>query len=375
MSSGVVLVHERFTELGGSERVVEQLHRMWPDAPIRAPLVDQRGIPAGLAGADIAAGPLQRLYRGGGSYAHVVPLLPIAMARMDVADAELVVCSHHAFANRVRPAPGVPVVSYVHTPARWLWEPAMRRLETDSWMGRTALTAFAATQRRADRAAAARLRAIIVNSNHVAGRVRRWWGREADVVPPPVDVDRFTPDPHVEREDFFLVAGRLVPYKQPEVAIEAANRTGVPLVVAGDGRARKRFEAMAGPTVRVLGGVDDAELLRLYRSCRALVFPGEEDFGIVPVEAMACGAPVIARGVGGALDTVVPGLSGEHFAAGDDPVAALSAALLAFDPSAYDSAAIRQHALQFSPALFRTRTAAVIARHVPGFPLPQQPVP
>ena len=362
MSRRVALVHERFTEDGGSEKVVEQLHRMWPDARVHAPIVDPAAVPPGMRDADIRHGPLQRLYRGGPQYSHLLPLLPYAMARIDVGDVDLVVCSHHAFANRVRPPEGVPVVAYVHTPARWLWDPLMRELEVGGRAGRLGLAAFAATQRRADRNAAGRLHTIVVNSRHVADRVRRWWGRSSEVVPPPVDVEAFTPDASIAREDFFLLAGRLAPYKLPEVAVAAAVRAGVPLVVAGTGRARVAMERLASPSVQFLGHVSDATLLDLYRRCRALVFPGVEDFGIVPVEAMACGTPVVALGVGGALDTVVPGLSGELVPVSGDPIGALASTLERFDPSAYDDDSIRAHALAFSPSLFRARMEEVIAR-------------
>ena len=290
----VAIVHERFTEVGGSERVVEQLHELWPSATVHAAVVDPTAVPEGMRGADVRPTKLQRLYRGGPGYAHLLPFLPAAMRGIDFSGADVVVTSHHAFANRVRPPAGVPVVSYTHTPARWMWEPAMLADEIGGRVARLGLRAFARAQRPADRAAAQRLAAVVANSSHVAARVQRWWGRTATVVHPPVAVDFHTPDPSVAREDFFLVAGRLVPYKRPEVAVAAARAAGVRLVVAGDGRARPAVEAAAGPATEILGSVDDLTLRDLFRRCRALVFPGEEDFGIVPVEAQACGAPVIA---------------------------------------------------------------------------------
>jgi glycosyltransferase involved in cell wall biosynthesis len=350
----VAIVHERFTEVGGSERVVEHFHALWPDAVVHAAVVDPTAVPPGLAGAELRPSALQRLYRGGRGYAHLLPLIPAAMGRIDLGHADLVVCSHHAFANRVRPGPGAALVSYTHTPARWLWEPALRRTEVGGLAGRLALDAFAATQRRADVAAAARARHIVVNSRHVAGRVRRWWGRESEVLPPPVDVHRHCPDPAVEREDFFLLAGRLVPYKRPEVAVAAADSAGVRLVVAGDGRSRSVVEAAAGPRTELLGQVDDRTLVDLYRRCQALVFPGEEDFGIVPVEAQACGAPVLANRVGGVLDSVVEGVTGSFYDGTADEVGALAAALKEFDPSRFDAGRIRANAERFAPERFRS---------------------
>lgn len=355
----VVIVHERFTELGGSERVVENIFRMWPDARVRAGLVDPAAVPPGLAAASIQPSRLQRLYRGGRDYCHLLPLLPGAFASLDVGDADLVITSHHAFANRVRVPDGVPVLSYTHTPARWMWDPQLLANEPGGWAGRAALAGFGRTQRGPDVAAARRLRVVVVNSHHVAQRVMRWWGLSSTVVPPPVDVHWYSPAPDRQREDFFLLAGRLVPYKRPDVAVAAAMRAGVRLVVAGEGRMRSCLEAEAGPGVEFLGHVSDVTLRDLYRRCQALLFPGEEDFGMVPVEAQACGAPVIARRIGGVIDTVVDGVTGDLYDVGapGEEVDALVSALLAFEPGRFDTGVIRARAERFSPEAFASRFA------------------
>jgi glycosyltransferase involved in cell wall biosynthesis len=356
----VAIVHERFTEMGGSELVVEQLHAIWPDAAVHAAVIDPDVLPGTLRHADLHPSRLQRLYRGGTGYAHLLPLLPFAMSHLELGDVELVVTSHHAFANRVRPETGIPVISYTHTPARWIWEPGMRAGEIGGRLGRLGLTALAATQRRPDVTAARRLRGLVVNSRHVAARARRWWGREGVVVPPPVAVQDFTPDATIGREDFFLLAGRMVPYKRPEVAVAAALRAGVRLVAVGEGRSRPAVEAAAGPGIELVARADKDQLRDLYRRCRALVFPGEEDFGIVPVEAQACGAPVLAWGYGGVLDSVVDGVTGQLVRpqAGEDRVAAMARAIGTFDPDRYDGAVIRRHAETFSPEAFRARFQA-----------------
>ena len=354
----VAIVHERFTEPGGSEQVVAAIAEMWPEAVIFTAVVKPSAVPAGLQGRDIRTSRLQRHYRGGG-YAHLLPFLPGAFAHLDLSDFDLVITSHHAFANRVRPPDGIPVVSYTYTPARWLWEARTRHGEPGGPIGRAALATFAATQRRPDRAAAARPRAVIAISTAVADRVRRWWQRDATVVAPPVDVERFTPG-DAPRGDFFLWVGRLVPYKAPLVAVAAAERAGVPLVIAGDGRMRGRVERAAGSSVHVLGAVDEPTLLDLYRRCRAVVFPGEEDFGLVPVEAQACATPVIALGAGGALDTIVDGITGVLYPTSSDPVDALATALRDFDPDGFESAAIRRNAMRFAPDRFRRELRAAV---------------
>jgi glycosyltransferase involved in cell wall biosynthesis len=285
----------------------------------------------------------------------------MAMAHLDLREADLVITSHHAFANRVRVGPDAVAVSYTHTPARWIWDRAMRDIEVGGRFGRLSLSAFAATQRGPDVAAARRMHTIMANSRAVAGRVQKWWGRSAKVVVPPVDTRFYHPD-HGTREDFLLLAGRLVPYKRPEIAVATARRLGVRLIVVGEGRLRASLEALAGPGIELLGRVDNLTLRELYRRCAAVVFPGEEDFGIVPVEAQACGAPVIALGVGGALDTVLDGRTGVLYHPEDpsDEVDALARAIEAFDPAAFDPAAIRHHAESFSATSFRDSVVQVI---------------
>lgn len=362
----VAIVHERFTELGGSERVVEQLHSMWPHATVHATIIDRAVLPPGLADATVRASPLQMLYRGGRSYSHLLPFFPGAMERIDVGDVDLVIASHHAFANRVRIPRGCRFVSYTHTPARWLWDRSLRSLE--GGMGtRAALNAFASTQRGPDRAAAQRPDILVVNSAHVAERVRSWWGRTAEVVHPPVDIEQFHPDPSIRRDDFFLLAGRLVPYKRPEVAAAAAQRAGVRLIVAGEGRSRKAVEQVSGADVEILGQVDHDMLVDLYRRCAALVMPGVEDFGLVPLEAQACGTPVIALGAGGAIESVVDGVTGVLYTPwAADEVDVLAHTLATFDPARFDTAVIRGHAERFSVQRFR----AAISELVERLPLP-----
>ncbi|WP_218822445.1 glycosyltransferase [Geodermatophilus pulveris] len=355
----MVVVHERFTEYAGSEAVVEQLARHWPDAPLLAPVHRPGTLPPDLE-RRVRSTALSRLLRGS-RYAHLLPLLPSAMRRLPIPDCDVVVASHHAFATQVVHATTRPVVAYVHSPARWVWDASMREGEAGP-RGQAALAVFSAAFRPADRQAAARVHTLVANSRAVAERVRSWWGREATVVHPPVDTDFYTPDADVAREDFFLLAGRLVPYKRPDLAVQAANRAGVPLVVVGDGRVRTEVERLAGPTVRVVGRVDDAGLRDLYRRCRALVMPGLEDFGIVPVEAQACGAPVLALDAGGARDSVVPGLTGDLVPVvdADREVAVWAECLSRFEASAYDPAAVRRHAEGFSRARFRSAMDGVV---------------
>lgn len=351
--SSLALVHERFTDFAGSEMVVQQFSRIWPDASIHAPIVDPAVLPADMR---VEATVLNRLYRHGG-YAYLLPLLPTAMRKMHLPEVGAVLASHHAFANQVVWATNAPVISYVHSPARWMWDAQMRAGEFGGKPGELALAAFSATQRHRDLEAAQKVLSLIANSNAVAQRIRRWWGRKSTVIHPPVNTEFYRPDPSVVREDFVLVAGRMVPYKHPELAIAAAERAGVPVVVAGDGRAMHACRQQAGRHTTFLGRVTDDELRHLYQRCRCLAMPGEEDFGIIPVEAQACGAPVVALAAGGALDSVVPGRTGLLV----DPHDALAGFAHAFEQvsaARFESAEIRSHAESFSRDVFRKRIKA-----------------
>ncbi|PXW35285.1 UNVERIFIED_CONTAM: glycosyltransferase involved in cell wall biosynthesis [Williamsia faeni] len=350
-------MHERLTEIAGSEHVVEQLAHEWPKSKLFVPFADPAAV-NNILRDRVITGPLDHLYRATGrrSYAPLLPLVPTALRRIDYGDVDAIIISHHAMAlSAVRNAGSTPTIAYVHSPARWAWDPAMRAGEASGIAGKSALSLLARIARRAESTAAPKITTVVANSTEVADRIRRWWNRESTVVHPPVDTERYSIDPNAVRDDFFLLAGRLVPYKRPEIAIAAAEQAGVRLIVAGSGRLADDCRKLAGPTTVFLGRVTDAEMLSLQRRAQALLMPGVEDFGIVPVEAMGCGTPVLAVDEGGALDTVIPGLSGELIPNGSDDalIDALAAAMSAFDAKEYDHNAISDHAQQFSRANFR----------------------
>ena len=361
--STVAIAHERLTEFAGSEQVVLELAKEWPTANVHVPLAVAMHQTSSLNGR-IKVSRLDAIHSRTGrkSYAPLLPLFPSAFRKMEFADADVVIISHHATALAAAHAAEQPTIAYVHSPARWAWDPEMRKGEASSFAGRAALSALGTLIRRSEASAAPKVSTIVANSSAVRERIKNWWHRDAQVIHPPVDTDHYHYDDTIGREDFFLLAGRLVPYKRPDLAIAAAERAGVKLMVAGDGRLMPECRAVAGPNTTFLGRVSDAEMLDLQRRARALLMPGIEDFGIVPVEAMACGTPVIAVGAGGALDTVIPGLSGELVPAGPDAdvVAAFATALTTFDDDAYRPADIRVHAEKFSRARFRERMRTTV---------------
>jgi glycosyltransferase involved in cell wall biosynthesis len=359
----MAIVHERFTEVAGSEHVVEQLSKTWPEAKVHVPLARKSGIPAGLSSPPVTTW-VDGAYRllGRTSYAPLTPLLPRAFRGMHLGPVDAVVVSHHAFATQVAFATEAPVIAYVHSPARWAWDPAFRAQESGGAAGAAVLSGLSRMARRGELAAVGRLEQIVANSSAVADRIQNWWGRDAVVVHPPVDTHGFTPDFSIDREDFFLLAGRMVPYKRPDLAIKAARQAGKRLIVVGDGRSMDVCRELAADDTVFVGRVPHDQLLDLYRRASALLMPGIEDFGIVPVEAMATGTPVIALGEGGALDTVVPGSTGMLVGTGDDEqvVGNLADAMKAFVSGDYDPREIRLWAEGFSRKNFGERMIKVV---------------
>ena len=298
----------------------------------------------------------------------LLPAYPAAVASLSRAVArdhrrepiDLVVSTSSAAIKGLRTPRSVPHLCYCHAPARYVWgqHAEYRRTGGPAALG---LAVAAPAYRRWDRSTAPRVTRFIANSAYTARQIRACYGREATVVHPPARTGLFTPDPAVTREDFWLAVGALVPYKRFDLAIEAARAAGAPLVIIGDGSDRARLEALADGSVRFLGSVDLATLIDHYRRARLLVFPQVEDFGIAAVEAQACGCPVLARAAGGALDSVIDGVTGALFgdeAGGDDPAEVAKAA--ARVPS--DAEACRRQAERFSEESFDRAIATIIDR-------------
>jgi glycosyltransferase involved in cell wall biosynthesis len=287
----------------------------------------------------------------------MLPFLHTGWSTLDLGDYDVVVTSAHSCVNAVQVSDATTVVSYCHTPMRyaWVWREELRRVPTAL---RPAWPVAAAGLRATDRRLAAKVDRFVANSSFVAGRIHDAYGCESDVVHPPVATDFFTPPP-VEgaRGDYFLVAGRLIGYKRPEIAVEAARLAGVPLVVAGKGWMEGELRSLAGPQTCFVPDPTDEELRELYRGARALVFPGTEDFGITPVEAMACGTPVLAYGAGGVAESVVDGVSGRLL---EQRTPQAFAEAMGDWPD-WSRQACRDVAEGFSARQFRRRFAAVLA--------------
>ncbi len=354
----VAIVHDYLNQWGGAERVLEELHAIWPAAPIFASIYDRERMPAAYRAWPIRTTFMQRLPGILRNHQPYLPVYPIAFSRLDLRGYDLIVSSSSAFAKNIYPPPGATHICYCHSPMRFAWNAAdYARRERLGGPTRRILAPVLGALRRWDARGTARVDHLIANSAVVAGRIKRFYGREAAVIHPPVRTD--IPAASGEPDDFYLIVTRLVPYKRLDIVIEAFNRLGRPLRIAGTGRDRAALEALAGPTVTFLGGISDAEKDRLYGACRATIFPAEDDFGIAQVEAQAAGRPVIAFRAGGATETVVDGVTGVFFDA--QTPEAIIAAVARREATTFDPATIRAHARTFDAAVFRGRIADFVA--------------
>ncbi len=355
----VAVVHDWLTIPGGSEQVVLELLEMFPQAELFTSVYDPAPWPERITGRPVHASWLNRLPGATRQYPKLLPLMNAAFRSFDLSRFDLVLSSSHACAKNVRTPPGTLHVCYCHTPMRYAWEEGFLEGEEVGRAASVVLGPLLARLRRADLAGASGPDVFVANSGHVAQRIARYYGREAEIVHPPVDVEHFL---GLERSpgDWYLTFGRVVPYKRVDLAVAACERLGRPLRVAGDGRALPALRAAGGSgVVSFLGNVPAERRDELLAGARALLFPGEEDFGIVPVEAQAAGVPVIAYGVGGAEETVLDGRTGVLFTEQD--AAALAGAIERFEQLALDEAAMRENAARFGRERFRAEMARVIA--------------
>jgi len=346
----IALVHDWLTGMRGGEKVLAELCGLYPTADILT-LVHCRGsVSPGIERHRIHTSFVQRLPRSGTGYRRYLPLFPFAIEQFNLDQYDLVISSSHCAAKAVVVPGRARHICYCHSPMRYAWDqfdayfgPARAGRMRSRWIYRPMLAWLA----RWDAATAPRVHRFVANSRFVASRIRRYYGRDASIVYPPVDTDFFRLA-SVSPEGHFLVVSALVPYKRVDLAIAACQRAGASLRIVGDGPERDRLERRAGPDVTFLGQVSDEQIRHEYQRARAVILAGEEDFGIVPVEAQACGCPVVALGRGGALETVIDGDTGAFFR--EPSVNALVEALDRIAAMRVVPPRIREHATQFSRA-------------------------
>jgi glycosyltransferase involved in cell wall biosynthesis len=361
----VAITHDFMEIYGGAERVTQEMAIAFPEAPVTAilarPEVAERMGVADRVSSVLPARP--GVFR---HYRLLTAAFPALVDRARLEDCDVVLSSSYAFAHRLRARNDAPRVCYCHSPLRFAWTMTSGYREVWAPGGPTGLAfeLFAGAMRRSDRRSAQPIARYLTQSPFTRRQIRRFYGRDSDVIGAPVDCSLFTPSGGPPG-DYFLLCGRIIePYKKVGMAMEAFRSLGERLIVAGDGPALPELRAAAPPNVEFLGHLDDRELVELMQGCRAAVFPSRDDFGLTPVEVMACGRPVLAYAGGGARYTVVPGLSGDLFET--QTPEALIAAVRGFDDGAYDSSAIRDHAMQWDKAAFRNRLIGAVARTVLG---------
>jgi glycosyltransferase involved in cell wall biosynthesis len=359
----VALVHDWLTGMRGGEKCLEVLCRAFPKALLYT-LIHRKGSTSpAIESMAIRTSPLQKAPGVFRYYRQLLPIMPAAAATWRLRNVDLVISLSHCVAKSVRVPAGVPHVCYCFTPMRYAWQG--REAYLQSWSDRPVRRAMAGSLLNRlqdwDLATARRVSHFVAISETIRDRIADCYHRESTVVPPPVDADFYRPDPLAPpREDFYLVVSALVPYKRVDQAIAACRKSGRRLVVIGAGPDRARLEAQAGPSTTFLGWQPDDVIRDHYRRCRALLFPGEEDFGIVPVEAMACGAPVIALGRGGAAETVAESCGRLY----DEPTTdALASAIEGweFEGHPHDPAVARSRAESYALPVFRRRLLTLLA--------------
>jgi glycosyltransferase involved in cell wall biosynthesis len=345
------LVHDWLNQIGGAENVLECLVSMFPGAPVHTSIYAPKLMPAGYRTWDIRTSYMQRIPGVTTHHQSFLPLYPLAFEQFDLAEYELVISNKSAFCHGVITPPETLHICYCLTPTRFLWMyDAYRQREGLGRLADSVLRPMLAGLRQWDRLAADRVDHFIAISRAVQARIHTYYRRESTIIHPPVDVQRFLPSRRKPGQ-YYLAGGRLIPYKRVDLAVEAFNRLGLPLVIYGDGRDRDALQAKAASNITFLGRVSWEHLVDLYQHCRAFIFPGLEDFGIAPLEAQAAGRPVIAYAGGGVLDTVVDGQTGALFH--QQTFEALVAAVRAFDPDAISPTACRQNAERFAVDRFQ----------------------
>jgi glycosyltransferase involved in cell wall biosynthesis len=357
----VALVHDWLTGMRGGEKALEQIAALFPGADLFTLVHVPGSVSPALEAHPIHTAFIQRLPFVARAYRHYLPLFPSAIERLDLRGFDLVVSCSHCVAKSVIVPPGTRHLCYCLTPMRYAWD------QFDAYFGPQRVGALAsavlkpvmARLARWDRDTADRPNRYLAISQYVARRIGLYYNRQSAIVYPPVDTAAYTPGESAPRRALVVVSA-LVPYKRLELAIAAAHAAQLPLDIIGDGPERAHLSALAAdaPNVRLLGRLDDESVLAHYRSAQAVLLPGEEDFGMVPVEAQACGRPVVALGRGGALETVVDGVTG--LLVPDDSVASWAAALRRAADTAWDGARIRANAERFGEARFRAEFQAAV---------------
>jgi glycosyltransferase involved in cell wall biosynthesis len=359
MAGRVALVHDFLLDLRGAERVFAAICDTWPEADVFTAVYDEQGTEGRFAARSPRTSFLQRLRPSARTFRPLLPLYPYAIETLDLRGYDLVISSSSAWAHGVLPDPGAVHVCYCYNPFRYAWSEREATLAARNPLVRLPLQVVLSRWRQWDWIAAQRVDRYVAISRLTAARIERYFGREADILHPPVELERFSPG---EVGEHYLVVAELMAHKRIDVAVEAFNRLRLPLVVVGDGPEARRLRRLAGPTVKIAGRLTDSEVAELMRSAKAVVVTAAEEFGIAAVEGLASGRPVIALGSGGVLESVREGETGAYYRQSDPE--ALAEVVARFDPMAIDPAACGEAARHFGIDRFQAALRGIVAEAV-----------
>ena len=349
----VALVHDYLNQYGGAERVLEAFIEIFPNAPIFTLIYDPKQMKGAFLDKNIKTSFLQKVPFAKSKHRIFPALMPIAVEQFDLSDYDMVLSDSASFAKGVLTKPETLHICYCHTPPRYAWDDSHRYIKEFGMSSviKKFVPIFMNYIRLWDKEAALRVDKFLCNSHFVAKRIKKYYNQEAEVIHPPVDTKRFCPGN--KAENFFLMVGRLLPYKRFDIVVEAFNKLGKPLKIIGDGPERKKLKKIAKKNIEFLGERYGEDLKKYYQDCRAFIFPQEEDFGIVALEAMATGKPVIAYRGGGVLESVKEKETGLFF--NEQTPESLIKVIRKFKPKNFSSQKIRQHALKFNKEKFKKK--------------------
>ena len=356
----IALVHDYLSQQGGAEKVLKVFSEIWPEAPIFTLFYNEEKMGGLFKNNKIITSPLQKMPGIKNHYQWYLPFMPLATESYDLSEYDVVLSSTSAFAKGIMTRPYTRHFSYCHTPTRYLWS------ETHSYISELSiptpikwtLPPILNRLRVWDRLAADRVDYFIANSNAVADRIKKYYHRASSVIYPPVDTDNF----YISQPDnFYLIGGRLVSYKRYDVVVRAFNKLKINLYIFGEGPVQEYLKSIAKPNIKFLGRIGEGEKRELFSKCLAFLHPQEEDFGITPVEAMAAGRPVIALPRGGALETVIPGVTGEFIE--EQTWEDIVGEIIRFRPEKYNPQTIREHAKKFDTGVFKEKIGGFIEKN------------
>ncbi len=353
----VAIVHDWLVTYGGAERVVEAMLEIFPHADIYTLVYDEEKIGHVFPKEKVRTTFIQKLPKATKLYTKMLPLMPKAFEELDLTGYDLVLSSSSCCAKGVLTSHNTTHIAYIHSPMRYAWDLYYDYRDKSGKLTKLFMSLFMTKIRQWDVTSSIRVDKVLANSNYIAKRINKYWGRDAEVIYPPVEVERLEPNGR-EAEDFYVAFSRFVPYKRIDLAVKSCTELGRKLVVIGDGEQRDYLKSIAGDTVTFTGRLSDEEVKDYLQRCKAMIFCAEEDFGIVPLEVQACGRPVIAYGKGGALETVVEGVTGTFFE--KQEVEDVKSQIVKFEEMDLNTEDIVKHAQSFAKERFKEEILDVV---------------